>query len=312
MTIVIAGVPVFGAATAVFAQAEKGVGKGYGTRDPSTCLDTKQPLRGAISADQAKQYVICGMEHVQSSYLYLVENVSVEVGKGRPFRPLSEPFGSDIDQKFPVYPIRSAFKQYQCGHQYIDPASPLYNVGKNCTISNELKAEGKCVKTTFGDWRCDITSRSADYTSDKPNMPPPTSSDQASKMPVNADQNIPKAAAGNSVPSSKPATNQDQDTLVYPKPDTTEMEKWYDVGRNEYDSIAGKLYFVVKPKKDSRPSAWMINFYDSDGVQVIPENGLTGTSIFTPIGQAEKIFAYTPSEKNMKRVKKIVVTRVVN
>jgi molybdopterin biosynthesis enzyme len=61
----------------------------------------------------------------------------------------------------------------------------------------------------------------------------------------------------------------------------------------------------------SRPNEWLIHFYDVDGVEVIPESFITGTFYDTPVGQAEKANAYTPSESAMKKVKKVVVTRHV-
>jgi hypothetical protein len=105
----------------------------------------------------------------------------------------------------------------------------------------------------------------------------------------------------------------EQDEKDYPKPDTTEMEKWYEVVKYEYDTLAHKLYFVVKPKKASRPNEWLIHFYDVDGVEVIGENFVTGMSIFTEVGHTEKAVADTPSEKAMGTVvKKVVITRVVH
>ena len=298
-----------------FAQgkAENGIGSDYGSRDPRTCQDAKSPSRGAPSAAQATQYTICGLEHVEGAYLYLAEDVTVQVGKGRPYSALSEPFASDIDTKSLVYPIRASFQQYQCGHEHKDPGSPIYNLNKNCTISPEPTAEGKCYKTSFGDWSCLITSRTSDYKTTKRDMPPPKGPGAAAKpaaIPAAKTPGIPERVAAKT--DEMPGAAEAKGDGEFPKPDTTEWEKYYDVVKYEYDIIAGKLNFVVKPKKASRPSLWMINFYDADGVRVIGENSLTGMSIFTEIGQPEKAFAYTPSEKTMATVKKVVVTRVIN
>ncbi len=303
---------LLGAFTTAFAQgkAGNGIGADYGSRDPRACKDAKNPSHGAPSAEQAKQYAICGLEHVEGAYLYLVEDITVEVGKGRSYSALSEPFASDIDTKSPVYPIRASFKQYQCGHEHKDPSSPIYNLGKNCSISPEPKAEGKCYKTSFGDWSCSITSRTSDYKTTIRDVAPPKGPASEAKPAVIPATNTPGAINGKL--NELPAANTVQADNDYPMPDTTEWEKYYDVVKYEYDIIAGKLNFVVKPKKASRPSAWMINFYDADGVRVIGENGITGMSIFTEVGQPEKAYAYTPSEKTMAKVKRVVVTRVIN
>lgn len=154
-------------------QTQEHIGAAYGSRDPHTCEDTKKPLRGAPSAEQAKQYVVCGLEHVFSYSLYLAEDVKVEVGGAVPYNPNNFPFASDIDTKSPVYPIRASFNEYQCGKEYKSTSHPLYNVGKNCTIYHIPKATGVCLKTTFGDWRCSITSRTDDPNPPKRNVAPP-------------------------------------------------------------------------------------------------------------------------------------------
>lgn len=96
----------------------------------------------------------------------------------------------------------------------------------------------------------------------------------------------------------------------YPKPDFSEMEKYYTIVKYDYEvmNTDAKLYIVVKPKVEKRP-AFTIKFLDADGVPVIEENFLTGLSIFTAVGDTEKAMAYTPSEKNMERVKSVVILR---
>ena len=103
-----------------------------------------------------------------------------------------------------------------------------------------------------------------------------------------------------------------QDENGFPKPDFFEMEKYFEVVKYEYDPLNRKLNLVVKSKKETRPtSTWRINFYDADGVAVIDENGIGGISMFMPVGQPEKGYFYTPTEAQMKRVKKVVVTRKI-
>jgi hypothetical protein len=150
-----------------------GPGAPFNARDPRICSDTKNPLSGGPSSDQAKQYVICGLEGVKVDALYLVEDVKVDIGAARAYSVRSEANAGDIDPKFPVYPLRASFNQYQCDREYADSNPQYNNVGRNCSVYVEPKAEGKCVKTTFGDWRCAITSRTSNSTTKKLNMPPP-------------------------------------------------------------------------------------------------------------------------------------------
>ena len=135
------------------ASAGQGVGKTFFTRDPLTCSSKKEPANGSITPALAKRYLACSAEGVQSGYLYLLEDVSLDVGKGTPFRELgrdSRPSDGDPDGK--VYPIRGSLKRYQCR----EPSKIMDDAGKNCTIYEEPKATGICYRTTFGDWSCNM------------------------------------------------------------------------------------------------------------------------------------------------------------
>ena len=148
-------------ATAVFSfaagsdAAAQGAGTNkYGTRDPRTCASTRAPAKGAITADLAKQYVVCQTEKVSGYELYLVENVTVQVGGGRPYNPQSDVNYSELDVETPIYPIRGSYTRYQCSQ--VNTSPNLYNVGKNCSVYEHRKATGSCYKTTFGDWKCNM------------------------------------------------------------------------------------------------------------------------------------------------------------
>src|SRR5947209_16526272 len=105
---------MLGASAGALAQVENDVGKDYGSRDPAVCTDMKKPLKGGPSQEQAKQYVICGLEHVVgSNTLYLAEDVTVSLGGGVPYNRENFPYATDIDTKSLVYPIRASFDQYQ-------------------------------------------------------------------------------------------------------------------------------------------------------------------------------------------------------
>lgn len=143
----------------------EGQGAKFGARDSRTCKSTKEPARGAPSAEQARQYIICSSEHVSSNSLFLVENVKVEVGKGRPFN-IHNDLMTDADSTLPVFPIRGSRTVYMC-----NPISDiLKNKGKNCLVIDEPKSTGVCYKTTFGDWTCHMQDLDG---SKKHGQPPP-------------------------------------------------------------------------------------------------------------------------------------------
>jgi len=146
-------------------------GNKYGTRDPQTCADKKAPARGAITAALALKYLICEHEKVSGGYLYLVENVTVQVGGGIPFNPNANLNVPDIDVRFPLYSIRGSLIRYQC-----NPANPLFDhsaPGKNCQKTIMPKASGSCYRTTFGEWRCYMSDNSNNSENWFPGVAPP-------------------------------------------------------------------------------------------------------------------------------------------
>jgi len=143
----------------------------YGTRDAQTCKDMKAPVKGAPTAALAKQYVICDIEKVSGPYLYLVENVRVEVGGGRPYNPNADINVPEINVRLPIYSIRGSLTKYQCYE--VNPNFTVSAPGKNCTRYEEPKAKGDCYKTTFGDWRCTMTDLSNTNENWFPGVAPP-------------------------------------------------------------------------------------------------------------------------------------------
>ena len=126
----------------------------YGTRDPRTCTDKRSPLKDAITDALAEKYVICELEKFDGQYLYLVENVRVQVGVGRPYNPNMDINVPNMDVRFPIYPIRGSLTKYQCK----DPKLDYIRVpGKTCARYEMPKATGFCYRTTFGEWRCHMT-----------------------------------------------------------------------------------------------------------------------------------------------------------
>ncbi|MDD5544000.1 MAG: hypothetical protein PHX83_12575 [Acidobacteriia bacterium] len=152
-------------------QPKTGVGALYGSRDPFTCKSTKAPAHGAISADQARQYVICGAEGETGGALYLIEDVKTEVGKSRPFNINSDDY-PDIDPSSPLYPVRGSFTKYQCFRVSNTAIASLNNAGKNCNSADQPQATGVCYRTTFGDWRCGMSDM-PHLQLNRFNIPPP-------------------------------------------------------------------------------------------------------------------------------------------
>ena len=140
----------------------------YGSRNPRTCANTKAPASGAISAQQAVQYFICGQEGLFGDLLYLVGDVRIEVGKGRPFLSKTDIL-SNADTDSPVYPIRGSFVQYQVGKV----STYMQNAGKNCTSYAKRNASGVCYRTTFGDWQCKMVDLSNNDSDTRYNLAPP-------------------------------------------------------------------------------------------------------------------------------------------
>ena len=136
--------------------AESGDGKRFGARDPRTCSSKKDPVHGAPTAAQVKQNFICENEKLTRSgsagdLLYLVSDVNVEIGKGRPFNPLTDSF-QNIDPSQMVYPIRGGYVSWQCAVVgTINGAA-----GKNCSRNDAPQVAGSCYKDAFGDWHCNM------------------------------------------------------------------------------------------------------------------------------------------------------------
>ncbi len=131
-------------------------GKPYGTRDSKTCTARKEPTKGAPSAAQAVLYFICTTERLFGDKLVLVENVKIEVGNGRRFLR-SDSELPEVDPQYPIFPIRGSFDSYFCTRlvDLLQQGSP------NCILSRPRNAEGVCYRTSFGDWKCDMTNNTS-------------------------------------------------------------------------------------------------------------------------------------------------------
>ncbi len=142
------------------------VGARYGTRDPTPCPSSrKEPVNGPISVKQATLYFTCSREK-EDEGLYLIENLTLQVGKGRPPTAIEIAYLDDLDHDSLVYPIRGSFRDYHC---YTQRSSP----GRNCSTWDEPEAEGKCYRTSFGDWTCSMVDNQHLLYNQRENVPPP-------------------------------------------------------------------------------------------------------------------------------------------
>ncbi len=104
---------------------------------------------------------------------------------------------------------------------------------------------------------------------------------------------------------------------AFPKPDFSEMEKWYEIVKYEYGDMAtdNKLYFWVKPKTEAKPE-FRVQFLDQDGTlicSIICDNGgfyITGNFDTVPVGTVGKATVITPSEREMEKVASVRVIRI--
>jgi len=284
---------VLGASDSVFAQ--NGIGKKYNSRDPRPCSEvaskTKVPTNAEVVAS-----VICNSEREAGiETLFLVDDVKVtQIGKGTPYVRRVYPNMSDIDLDFLIYPIRGSFKKYQC------TLSDGKTREKSCLLYDEAKAEGRCFKNGFGQWVCGMTDLTV---RDSIKVFPPGSAQAAAKAPA---KNNPDATNGDK-PTDQPI---ERDENGFPKPDFSEMEKAFEIRRMDYDFTLGRFNLLVKPTKNVNICDWYITFYDADEIKV-KESSFTSSLCSYQSGEAAKIYAYAPSEKEMKEVTKITVTRKV-
>ena len=98
----------------------------------------------------------------------------------------------------------------------------------------------------------------------------------------------------------------------YPKPDFSGIEEWYEVVKYEYDFVPTIpiFYLVVKKKVEKAPLHFEAKWFDADGVVITKStfpNLLTKESI--PVGEPMRLYAYPPWERQMPKVKSVVVKK---
>ena len=145
-----------------------GIGAQYGAREPTTCKDRK----AKPSAENVKQYVLCGMEGLDiGNNLVLLTNLTVQMAPARPFLYSQDSGRNQIDVRSPVIDIRGGYKSYQCGKPILGGGA--FTATHNCNTYDQPEAAGSCYRDTFGDWHCSMAgNRPASSNQVRDQMPP--------------------------------------------------------------------------------------------------------------------------------------------
>ena len=173
-----------------------GTGARFGTRDPYSCPNRREPEQGPISARQATIYVICGPhgdnpksvgdnEARSGTTLELYDNVQIQaVGRPRAATADDAFYGRDLDPSEPVYPIQGSFADYTCD------GSASAVKGRNCLLYYNRVGRGVCYKDSFSNWNCSLVAGESGHP--QPNVAgpgfsaaqnSPSSSSQTSRCP---------------------------------------------------------------------------------------------------------------------------------
>jgi hypothetical protein len=119
----------------------------YQTREPRLC----KALTAAPVQAQAAALVQCTMDVDRPAGLFLMQDVKATLGAARSYQSEIDSDLAEIDLAAPVYPLIGSLKIYWCS-----PVGVGYPAGKNCMLSPTPYAVGKCWKTTFGEWKCNL------------------------------------------------------------------------------------------------------------------------------------------------------------
>jgi hypothetical protein len=119
----------------------------YQTREPRIC----KPLATAPTLGQAAALIQCTMDKDLPTGLFLMQGIKIAMGTARNYQPETDSDLIEIDMSAPVYPLSGSLTVFWCS-----PISAMTPSGKGCIVSPTPVAVGKCWKTTFGDWKCNL------------------------------------------------------------------------------------------------------------------------------------------------------------
>jgi hypothetical protein len=137
---------------------------GVGAPSDHAAFQTRPPVQcgpfstfdGSVAA--AKRIFQCDQERNalgSGSNLYLIEDLVIQVGAARAQTLVETNSLTDAVVASRVYPIRGTYTWAQCS--IVRDQAPLDNRGRSC---NEYfkSGQGVCWSTTFGDWRCTLST----------------------------------------------------------------------------------------------------------------------------------------------------------
>jgi len=119
----------------------------YQAREPRLCKALTTPPTQA----QAAVLVQCTMDQDRPAGLFLMQNVKVQMGSARSYQPEVDSNLAEIDTAAQVYMISGSLTVYWCSQ-----ATAMTPAGSGSTVSPTPYAIGKCWRTTFGDWKCNL------------------------------------------------------------------------------------------------------------------------------------------------------------
>jgi hypothetical protein len=128
----------------------------FASRNPRLCAQLMTPPTPA----QAKVLVQCDHESGSNPAgmnpnFALVTDLQVQMSAPRDFQMIGTS-APDIDTKSQVYDLRGQGTSWMC--QPVAGQGGTRPAGENCMRSDAVpKGKGQCFKTTFGDWKCQMT-----------------------------------------------------------------------------------------------------------------------------------------------------------
>jgi hypothetical protein len=134
----------------------------YQAREPRLC----KPLATPPNQAQAAVLVQCTMDQDRPAGLFLMQDVIVQIGAPRSYQPEIDSNLAEINMSAPVYPLTGSLTVYWCSQ-----VTAMTPAGRGCMVNPTPYAVGKCWKTTFGDWKCNLAGPAP---SSRSGLPGPT------------------------------------------------------------------------------------------------------------------------------------------
>jgi hypothetical protein len=125
----------------------------YQVRNPRRCKELNAPP----APEQVAAMIQCTMERIAPTGMTLLRDIRVQMSVPRNFDVDLDADLKEIDRSAPVFPLSGSMKMYVCS-----PVGVGYPAGKSCTVYHASVAMGRCWKTGFGDWKCNLLGPAPD------------------------------------------------------------------------------------------------------------------------------------------------------